>query len=58
MQEEPVIKMTAKVGKAGRLFIPAPIRRKINIKEGQELEIRLLKMGSTWMLVLQEMEDG
>jgi len=58
MSEEPLIKMTTKVGKQGKVSIPAAIRRKIDLKEGQELEIRLLKLGDNWMIVLQEVKSN
>jgi AbrB family looped-hinge helix DNA binding protein len=56
MQQEPVIKTIVKVDVAGKVAIPAVIRRKVGIKEGQELEIRLLKSDAGWLIMLQEVK--
>ena len=53
-EEELVIKLYTKVGKLGRVLIPHEVRERIGLKEGEELELRLLKLGDAWMIILQK----
>jgi AbrB family looped-hinge helix DNA binding protein len=58
MQNNLVVKTAVKVRKGGRIFIPAVIRKKAGIKEGDELDVRLLKTDAGWVIMLQEVKGG
>jgi AbrB family looped-hinge helix DNA binding protein len=58
MQNNLIIKTAVKVGKGGRIFIPAVIREKTGIREGMELDVRLLKTDAGWVITLQEVKSG
>jgi AbrB family looped-hinge helix DNA binding protein len=58
VQNNLLIKTTVKVAKGGKIFIPAAIREKTGIKEGMELDIRLLKTDVGWLITLQEAKSG
>jgi len=58
MSENLLVKTFTKVDMGWRVLIPPEIRRRVNLKKGMELDIRLLKTDAGWLIMLQEVKSG
>jgi bifunctional DNA-binding transcriptional regulator/antitoxin component of YhaV-PrlF toxin-antitoxin module len=56
MSENLLVKTFTKVDMGWRVLIPPEIRRRVNLKKGMELDIRLLKTDAGWVIMLQEVK--
>jgi bifunctional DNA-binding transcriptional regulator/antitoxin component of YhaV-PrlF toxin-antitoxin module len=56
MSENLLVKTFTKVDMGWRVLIPPEIRRRVNLKKGMELDIRLLKTDAGWLIMLQEVK--
>jgi bifunctional DNA-binding transcriptional regulator/antitoxin component of YhaV-PrlF toxin-antitoxin module len=58
MSENLLVKTFTKVDMGWRVLIPPEIRRRVNLKKGMEIDIRLLKTDAGWLIMLQEVKSG